>query len=190
MGLLKNLIREYEREVGGKGKAIISANKWFVKAKKDSKEQTLVKTNERFKRGKIYIFRYNDPLTKERLSQWDANPVVLGLGQDDYGNDIGINFNYLPNPIRLKIMDKIMEEYSPRIEGAMRGKNKENAKAQQQITSLNYINLGKVLIKVGYKQAIRTYKPKLKTDQFVLSYEAWARLTYLNLKEMRSGGKE
>lgn len=190
MGLLKDLIRKQEQESGGKGKAIKNSDDWFKKAKKDSKDNTLVKTSERFKRGKIYVFRYLDPVSKDKLKSWDRNPVVISLGQDDHGNDIGINLNYLPIPVRTKIMDKIMTVYESNIKNAMRGKNASNAKVQQQIKGFNYENLAKTLSRIGYKEAIRTYKPGLKSNQYVLSYEAWARMTSLDVSEIKPGGKE
>lgn len=190
MGLLKDLIRKQEQDSGGKGKAIKNSGDWFKKAKKDSNDNTLVKTNERFKRGKIYTFRYLDPVSKHKLKEWDRNPVVISLGQDDHNNDIGINLNYLPLAMRTKIMDKIMTVYESNIKNAMRGKNASNAKAQQQIINFNYENLAKVLSKTGYKDAIRTYKHNLKSNQYVLSYEAWARMTSLDVGEIKKGDKE
>lgn len=187
MGLLKDLIRNYVQESGGQGKAMIASKKWFKKAKVDSKDNTLVKTSERFKRGKIYTFRYLEPQSIGRLKEWDRNPVVLSLGQDDHKNDIGINLNYLPNALRLKILDKIMSAYASNIENAMRGRNKGNAKSQQQLISLNYDNLAKVLVRLGYKESIRTYKNHLKAEQYVLSYDAWARITFLNVGEIKKG---
>jgi hypothetical protein len=119
MSLLKDLIRKEIKSTGGQGKAINEARSWYTNAKQDSKNTTLVKTTERFKRGKIYMFRYDEPKTIKNLKYWDANPVVLSFGQNEYGNDIGINLNLLPNQLRLKILDKIMESYSFYIQAAI-----------------------------------------------------------------------
>jgi len=190
MTLLKDLIRKEIKEAGGQGKAIRDAEIWYIKAKRDSKDTTLVKTNERFKRGKIYMFKYVDPKTIKNMKSWDANPVVLSMGQDDHGNDIGINLNFLPNQLRLKIMDKIMEAYAVNIKAAIRGRNKGNAKAQAQVIGLYYNNLVRVLSRVGFNHSVRTYITGRKSEQYVLSYDSWPKVTYLNVAEINKGLKK
>jgi hypothetical protein len=190
MSLLKTLIRKDIQEAGGEGKAIINARDWYVKAKQDSKNTTLVKTNEKFKRGKIYMFKYTKPKNIENIKYWDANPVVLSMGQDEHGNDIGINLNFLPNTLRLKILDKIMESYSVNIRNAIRGKNKGNAKSQYQVININYSSLVKVLYKIGFNHSIRSYITNRKSQQFVLSYDSWPKVTFLNIKNINKGLKK
>ncbi|MFW6130137.1 MAG: hypothetical protein ACOC56_03060, partial [Atribacterota bacterium] len=142
-----------------------------------------VKTNERFKRGKIYIFKYRNPFSIYKLKEWDSNPIVLSLGQDEYNNDIGINLNYIPNKLKIKILDKIMDQYSSKIKFAMEGVD-VNAKQQKNLNDFDYNNLKRILNRLGFQKAIRTYKHNLKQKQFVVSYESWPKITFLNIKNI------
>lgn len=185
MGLLINLTRDYLKDVGGYAKAVYEANNWFKEAKNNSKDTTLVKTSESFKNGKIYIFKY-DALTKDRNRDWDKNPLVLSLGQDEHGNDLGINLNYLSNRLCTKILDRIMDNYSSVIKSAIRGRNKGNAKLQQPLDSLNYDNLVRILNGLNYNGAIRSYINGRKREQYVFSYDVWPQISFLNKLSKKS----
>ena len=190
MGLLKDLIRKEIKDAGGKGKAINEAQIWYRDAKLDSKDKTLVKTTEKFKRGKIYMFKYREPKSIAKIKTWDASPVVLSMGQDEHGHDIGINLNFLPNTLREKVLDKIMESYASQIKNAMRGRNKADAKSQQNINSINYKNLSRTLSRLGFNHSIRTYINNRKSEQYVLSYDAWPKVTFLNVQDINKGLKK
>lgn len=53
--------------------------------------------------GRMFFFRY-DPLTKERLSQWDEFPLVLPMVVDGDGF-AGINLHFLGPGERMSILD-------------------------------------------------------------------------------------
>lgn len=53
--------------------------------------------------GRMFFFRY-DPLTKERLSQWDEYPLVIPTTVTGDGFT-GINFHFLNSNTRLTILD-------------------------------------------------------------------------------------
>lgn len=56
--------------------------------------------------GRMFMFRY-DPLTKEKLPQWDEFPLVIPTTVTGDGFT-GINFHFLPPPQRLSILDGLM----------------------------------------------------------------------------------
>jgi hypothetical protein len=55
--------------------------------------------------GRMFFFRY-DPLTKERLSQWDEFPLVIPTTVTGDGFT-GINFHFLPPQSRLAILGNL-----------------------------------------------------------------------------------
>lgn len=189
MGLLLESQREYIRESGGRGRAMQKAIIWYRDYKKVTDDKTIVHTTERFKRGKIYIFYYPRPVKIHRLLPWDSHPIVLSLGQNETGDDIGINLNYVSMTIRLKLMDAVMSAFSTKIKNSMKGQLKKNASRQSALTELCYESVSNVLNRIEFKNAIRVYKNKRKSNQVVVSYDAWPQVTFLNLKSMKIGEK-
>lgn len=57
--------------------------------------------------GKLFFFFYN-PKTKEQLPYYDRFPLVLPI--EMYGDGfLGINFHYLPIPLRVRLMDALYD---------------------------------------------------------------------------------
>ncbi len=57
--------------------------------------------------GKLNMFFY-DPKFKKKLPYYDTFPLVLPLETYDDGF-LGINFHYLPIPLRVKLLDKLVD---------------------------------------------------------------------------------
>ena len=57
--------------------------------------------------GKLNMFFYNPKLKKE-LPYYDTFPLVLPIERYSDGF-LGINFHYLPIPLRMKLLDRIMK---------------------------------------------------------------------------------
>ena len=57
--------------------------------------------------GQMYLFMY-DPKTQDSLPYWDQFPLVFPFRKLPDGF-IGLNMHYLPYPIRIKLLDRLME---------------------------------------------------------------------------------
>lgn len=70
-----------------------------------NKERQKDPTN--FRVGDLYMFAY-DPKHKETLPYYDRFPVIFPIGEAK-GGFYGINFHYLPYPLRAKLMDALYD---------------------------------------------------------------------------------
>lgn len=98
--------------------SVIRSTDWFRKkiaelggnspsAKYDLLKTTKEKQVTRFLPGCMYMFKY-DPKTKDDLPYYDIFPCSLIFSVE--GNLVrGINFHYLPIPIRAKLYDKLWQ---------------------------------------------------------------------------------
>lgn len=174
MGIIKSEIRKLSKEAGGKTLARKAAHSWFDKSKKKMNEKSVIKTGQRFRPGKIYVFEYKTPKGIDRLEWWDQNPVVLAL--DPYnGNDVGINLNLLPVQVKEDLLDYTYSIMYNQIRNQMQGGKSGDASKQGQI-SLSYSGAKLFLRRYGFDFAVRQYIPNLKSRQAVISYENWSRI--------------
>lgn len=175
MGEIKKQIARLSREAGGKTLARRNAEFWFNTSRLKRSERGVANTGQRFRPGKIYVFDYKTPKTIDRLEWWDANPVVLAL--DPYqGNDVGINLNLLPVQVKEDLLDFLYDRLSGQIKSQTQGSKSEDALRQGQIM-FSYSGAKAFLKRYGFDFAIRQYIPNLKTNQAVVSYENWAKIT-------------
>jgi len=182
MGQVKTDIRTLSREAGGKRRAAANAEEWFTTTSKSVREKAVSRSARRFEPGKIYVFRYENPVS---AFWWDSNPVVLALNTADSGNDMGINLNMLPVPLKEDLLDFVYEQYQQYISGQTRGAKKENARAQAPL-SLSYEGAKQFLKRYGFDFAIRQYKASRKSQQQVVSYEHWARIALCDFIELNN----
>ena len=180
MGQIKKDIQSQIKIHGSKAKARAEAEDWYSTALSSFNDRTVVKKGERFRPGKIYVFRYDTPIT-ENLQWWDRNPVVLAL--DPYkGNDVGINLNILP----IQVKETLLDDLHIRLNGQIKTNEtraRKNAAAQGQL-NLTYNGAKRYLDRYGFGFAVRQYKPNLKAGQAVVSYENWAKIVLCNFAEL------
>jgi hypothetical protein len=171
MGEIKKQINRLSREAGGKFLARKRAESWFNKGIRSLSEKSVSTSGQRFRPGKIYVFRYDTPKGIDRLEWWDRNPVVLAL--DPYkGNEVGINLNLLPVMVKEQLLDFVYERMQGEIEAKTKGQNSNDAIRQGQLL-LSYRGAKSFLQRYGFDFAIRQYIPNLKRQQAVVSYEKW-----------------
>ena len=182
MGQVKKEIKELSKEAGGMARAASAAEDWFDTSKKSVREKSVARSAGPFQPGKIYVFRYENPISAE---WWDSNPVVLALNTSDTGNDMGINLNMLPVPVKQDLLDFVYEQYKGYIQGQNRGSKMENARAQGQL-SLSYQGAKSFLQRYGFDFAIRQYATTRKSQQVVVSYENWARIALCDFLELNN----
>lgn len=64
--------------------------------------------------GKLYLFMYHDPETKDTLPYWDKFPIVIPVEyvQLKKGQGfLGLNLHYLPPNLRAVLLDILIMEY-------------------------------------------------------------------------------
>ena len=180
MGYIKNEIKSYIKENGGKKKAMKAAQEWFEEGKKKKAEKGVQVTRTRFEPGKIYVFEYM-PQGIKTLPWFDANPVVLALDEADK-NDVGINLNLLPVRVKEDLLEIVYEAYSAEIKMAS---TSPSAKGQKMLT-ITWDMAKKYLQEFGYDFAIRQYIPNLKMNQAVVSYENWCKIILCDLAQLEN----
>jgi hypothetical protein len=183
MVTLKSQISQYVKNLKGLNQAKNSTEAWLRDVKNSTGDNSIAKTNELFKPGKIYIFRYENPINKERM--WDLNPTVLSLGRVD-GLDIGINLNYLNYNQRVTLLDTVYNQYSNIIEDSIKNSG-TNAKNQKSIPSMNYENIKKFLEKSTYQKACRRYMHSKRKNTIVVGYNHWDKIAVIDTSNFVNG---
>lgn len=175
MGYIKDQIRDMFRDSGGYAKAKSIATNWFRDSLTAREALEAKPTRKRFEPGKIYVFKYENPITEEKLKWWDKAPVVLALDTKDH-TDIGINLNLLPAKFRQALLDAIYERMESKIKNATKGTKASDARKQRPLLDLKYENAKRFLDRYGFGFAVRRYLPNLKKNQAVVSYESWGKI--------------
>ena len=183
MGDFSQQVKNFVQNARGLDNAQMAADKWFRTTGKSQKDKSIESYAGPFQPGKIYIFRYENPVTEDRLKQWDLNPVVLSLGTVD-GLDVGINLNYLPYNAKLRILDLIYKSFDSKIEEQV-SKAPGDAKGQKPILSFNAETLQQFLNKAGLGYAIKRYVTGLRKRSKVVSAEGWKYVPLLNLVQIK-----
>jgi len=182
MGEIKKQINAMIKENGSKANARAASEKWYNQALKDFRNKEVSeKALLRFSPGKIYVFRYETPVT-ENLPWWDKNPIVLAL--DPVGkNDCGINLNLLPVAIKEQMLDDIHGKLAGQIK-TQSTRNQNDAIYQGPLT-LKYESAKKYLDRYGFGFAVRQYIPNLKKKQAAVSYENWHRIALCDFIDLQ-----
>ncbi len=183
MGKLSQEINSLIKESRGLDIAKKESNKWYKNTASSTGDSSVESSAAPFRPGKIYIFRYDNPKTKKTLEWWDRNPVVLSLGQHS-GKDIGINLNLIPHARKLQLLDKIYEQYLPKIE-RMIVSGKGDATSESGIIELNYDKIKPFLEKTGFASAVRTYVTGIRRNTQVVSYSKWNRVALIDLADIK-----
>jgi hypothetical protein len=95
-----------------------AAREWYREqakgvARSQIKEMSFIRNmgteryENRFRLGHMYMFIY-DPKHKETLPYYDRFPLIFPINRAK-GGFLGINFHYLPLPLRAKLMDALYD---------------------------------------------------------------------------------
>ena len=183
MGNLSTEIKNLVQNARGLDNARSVADQWFRSKGKSQKDTSIKSYAGPFQPGKIYIFRYEKPVSIERIKQWDLNPVVLSLGLVD-GIDLGINLNYLPYKAKLAVLDQIYKNFESKIEEKEK-RSPGNAKGQTAILSFNAETIKGFLSKAGLGYAMKRYVTNLRKSTRVVDVEGWKYIPLLNLAQIK-----
>ena len=183
----RRVIQDRVDEAGTRRAVVNQAREFMTNGLGDSSNMAIVKTNQRFVPGKIYLFDYEEPITEARMPWWDAEPVVLSLGQEG-STDIGLNLNLFPSREREIIVEKIFNTFQSRIESATRGNYNENALRQQPLAQCEYSRIINMMRRYGIGYGVRRYLPNLKSNQGVIAYEKWVDATLFEGGNIQGAG--
>lgn len=179
MGILKQQIDSLIKECRGLDIAKKDSFNWYKKVAMSNGDTSVTTVSGPFVPGKIYIFRYENPVTIHKLKWWDKNPLVLSLGRID-GKDIGINLNLLPYKFKIYLLDSIYEHYSSKIESNIK-RGKGDAAIEPNLPQFNYDKIKFFLKKNGFNFAIRCYITSLRKNTRVISFSKWNKVALIDI---------
>lgn len=164
--VLKNRIQAFINGAGGITRAsLLAADMMTGEISGDFVKKQL----PRLDFGKIHLFRY-DPKYKDELAYYDRRPLVLCLGPNEYGNDLGVNLHFLPKRVRWRFLDAVHDRYKSDMARAI-GTSK-NALEEAEVR-IAYNLVEDILVSTRSKAAIRSYIPSRRTDTTVVSFRSW-----------------
>ena len=136
--------------------------------------------------GKIYTYQY-DPLTKDALSFYDVRPFVLVLESNvKSGKNIlvkGVNLNFLPETVRVKLLDATFNAFRPSYESSDKEINQGRLGLMRQIANVLKDNkfvftLFHTKANIPYEFAYRNYIVSRMTNAVQIETEDWSMIPY------------
>jgi len=127
--------------------------------------------------GEIYSFEYktDSKISKSRIFI-NRNPIVLCTGSyENNGKELiirGIDLVCVPPEYRVKILEKIYDTFSDKIETNQKG-------LSPVALPLTYMNLKNLLSETGYESAVFGFKVRFMDNPHILDMEDWVKLPYL-----------
>lgn len=172
-------VQLWEKKYGGRQKAAQYAYDWFHETLQD-RDSTYVEpvSGQNLTWGKLYHFRY-DPVTRDRLAYFDKSPMVISLGQNNKGLEVGININFLPKVVRYWMVGEIFRVYEKSFISASDGNRWRRANEQDEV-QIDYQLLEANLGKWGLGHCVRQYYYNKMSDVSVICYEDWIRGVMIN----------
>ena len=111
--------------------------------------------------GKLNMFVY-DPKLKDKLPYYDIFPLVLPLEYYSEGF-LGINFHYLPIPLRVKLLDSLVSSYSNN------DRLNESTRLRVTYNSVKRINLVKPTLHKYLRGYTKSQFRRIDADEFVIA---------------------
>lgn len=123
--------------------------------------------------GRLFLFQYDEPLTKDQLEYYDTEPLVLsfGLYLAKTGNlvEYGINIHYLPIKIRQAFMTDIFELFRKQYKDEM------YSDTPRPVNQFNWEVLRTFVDKYGIDFAVRSYIPERRKNAVLFEYADWGK---------------
>ena len=161
-GELKASIEQYVKSNGGQRRAS-SASQSQLGMLSDG-------YGGRFDFGKMYFFQYFTP----DEPWYDTNPIVLGLGPSDDGNELGLNLHYMPYRVRIQLLDSIWSSFSRTIGMQVEGTNLGKPTRQSALTGFTWQNLKSAYgSRFNLKHCVKQYRLDRMRRPRILGYENW-----------------
>jgi len=157
----KNFIKEVYRQAGGKPRSV----DWYRDKIREftlPSSAQLVREGKRTKRptvGVLNMFFY-DPKTKGKLPYYDTFPLVLPI--EEYNNGfLGLNFHYLSIPLRVKLLDRMMDYAG--------GDINERTRLNVDYSGLKRVPLIKPTLKRYLTNNLRSDFRRIPADEFLVA---------------------
>ena len=110
--------------------------------------------------GRLNMFIY-DPKLKKKLPYYDTFPLVLPL--ENYNDGfLGINFHYLPIPLRVRLLDRV-------VDFSNNTKFDESTKLNVSYNNLKSIRLIKPTIKRYLAGKVKSRFRRIDADEFIVA---------------------
>ena len=110
--------------------------------------------------GRLNMFIY-DPKLKKKLPYYDTFPLVLPL--ENYNDGfLGLNFHYLPIPLRMKLLDRV-------VDFSNNTKFDESTKLNVSYTALKSIRLIKPTLKRYLAGKVKSRFRRVDADEFTVA---------------------
>ena len=110
--------------------------------------------------GRLNMFIY-DPKLKKKLPYYDTFPLVLPL--ENYNDGfLGINFHYLPIPLRVKLLDRV-------VDFSNNTKFDESTRLNVSYNNLKSIRLIKPTIKRYLAGKVKSRFRRIDADEFIVA---------------------
>ena len=110
--------------------------------------------------GRLNMFIY-DPKLKKTLPYYDTFPLVLPLEKYNDGF-LGLNFHYLPIPLRMKLLDRV-------VDFSNNTKFDESTKLNVSYTALKSIRLIKPTLKRYLAGKVKSRFRRVDADEFTVA---------------------
>ncbi len=129
------------------------------------------------KGGRLYWFKYQDPLHKETLPYWDAEPLVIMSSSFTVKNGetrvLGLNLHLLPPLIRVRVFADIWETHKSEFKKGLTDKEK------QPTFMFSWKQLESKIGVYGGDFAIRMYAPSQIKSAIEFATEDWAKAVHI-----------
>lgn len=123
-----------------------------------------------FSPGKMYTFEYYTD--DEEI--YDTRPIVLGLGLNEYGNDVGINLHFIPFRQRLQLVEHIYSAFNTTINAELKSKRAPHPNSQRSLNHFTWDNINEAYGNmINIKYAVRQYRLERMRYPSVLGYQHW-----------------
>lgn len=126
--------------------------------------------------GKLYLFRYINPKTKDILDYFDTEPLVLCLGHyiSKSGSivEMGINLHFLPLKVRQSVLIKVFDMYRRAYKGEM-------YRTPQKTVPVKWQQIAAPLEQYGAAFAFRSYLPERRQLAVEFKYEDWHNAVFI-----------
>ena len=158
------------------------------------KDKTYSENPNGIKGGNLYWFNYKEPLTKETLPYWDAEPLVIMSStfknQNGQPRVLGLNLHLLPPKTRIAVFNEVYNMHKNSFDKKLGG--------QEYNFEFEWKQMYSAISQFGGEFALRMYAPSQITKLKKFPIEEWALAAYIpsrryvgtNLKELESEWKK
>ena len=193
----KEVYQEYLKHFGLQGGRRVVyeyfRDNYFEPIPKMNRED-VIKEYKKLIPGRVYTYNY-DPLYPDNLSFLDKRPIILCIKEDINKNTknhvhLGINFNFVPNKVRLNLLEVLFKSFEKLI---MQDANRRIKDRQGRVTPIFKPNfdyygvleyLWNTVAKSGFKFALRNYVFSQMDNVKMVDYDLWGLITFLESKDI------